>query len=113
MKQAFIERRVLVCFKKDVSDDIIKNYFNGIDELRNATSDLMGFELHKFEKVNCEENLAATVTNVTFPDVMTTWKFRNEQALEAFLQSNSHRVIAKEKFKPAVDHRIVFNSKIL
>jgi hypothetical protein len=111
MKSTFIERRVLVCFKKNISADLINQYFDGIEELRRSTPNLLTFELHKFSQVECEDVLSKTVANVTFPDVMTLWRFNDEDALELFLKSAVHHEIAQKKFRPAVEHRIVFNSR--
>jgi hypothetical protein len=110
-KKTYIERRVLVCFKRDISEDLISQYFDGIEELRMATPDLVKFELCNFEKFECETALNTTVSNVIYPDVMTLWRFATNQALEAFISSDIHHRIAQQKFKPAVERRIVFNSR--
>lgn len=111
-KEDVVERRVLVCFKKDASAEIISNFLIGIDELKNSTADLVAFDMHRFANFPNEEGLNAAVKNVTFPDLMTVWTFKNEAALQNFLTSENHLAIAKEKFKPAVEQRIVFNSRL-
>jgi Stress responsive A/B Barrel Domain len=111
MKKNFIERRVLVCFKQNISEDLIAQYFDGIEELRKATPDIIKFELYNFERVDCEAALNNTVSNAIYPDVMTLWRFNDNTALEAFISSETHHRIAQQKFKPAVERRIVFNSR--
>ena len=108
-----VERRVLVCFKKNISQDVIENFLAGINELKSATPGLIHFDLEEFLPVRSEAGLNAAVANVTFPDLMTVWTFKNQEALENFLESEHHLNVAKEKFKPAVEHRVVFNSRFL
>ena len=108
-----VERRVLVCFKKNISRELIENFLAGINELKTATPGLIRFDLEEFLPVRSEERLNAAVANVTFPDLMTVWTFKNQEALESFLESDHHLRVAKEKFKPAVEHRVVFNSRLL
>ncbi len=106
----YIERRVLVCFKQDASQETINQYFLGVEELRLATPELLQFSMQKFDDIQGEASLNNIIDNVIFPDVMTLWRFSDEAALEKFLNNQTHHRIAQQKFKPAVDRRIVFNS---
>ncbi len=111
METNVIERRVLVCFKKEAEKETIENFYRGLDELKNITPGIASFKIRHFKSVNDEDRLDAAVPNVTFPNVMTIWTFENEKYLHQFLTSEEHLKIAIEKFKPAVERRIVFNSR--
>lgn len=108
----YIERKVLVCFKKGIAQEVIDNFFFGINELKTISSELISFEMQEFEEVGHEEILSSAVANVIFPDLMTVWRFKDKIALEKFVKNEKHLIIAKERFKPAVEQRIVFNSVI-
>lgn len=111
MEVNLIERRVLVCFKENAAEETIENFYRGLEELKDITLGLVDFKIRHFESVNNEDQLNAAVPNVTFPNIMTIWTFENEKYLHQFLTSEKHLDIAKEKFKPAVERRIVFNSR--
>lgn len=104
-----MERRVLVVFKKDVEMKIIEGFFQGLELLTKQAEGLENFEIKRFKALENEQGLNQQVTNVIFPDLMTVWKFKSEQYLEAFISSQYHIDIARERFKPAVAQRIVFN----
>jgi Stress responsive A/B Barrel Domain len=104
-----MERRVLVVFKKDVDAVVIQRFFEGIELLTSQAEGLESFELKHFKGLAGEHGLNQQVSNVIFPDVMTIWKFRSEQHLESFISSQYHLEIARDRFKPAVHQRVVFN----
>jgi hypothetical protein len=66
------------------------------------------------QNLNCssERGLNDIVSNVFFPEVMTTWRFTNMAELEKFITCEEHIDIAKNYFKPAVANRIVFNCEV-
>jgi len=111
-QNSFVQRRVLVCFKSDVTQEAVNDFLVGIHELKSSTPGLVRFELEEFLDVAGEERLNEAVANVTFPDLMTVWTFESQHALEKFLTSDHHLAIAKERFKPAVERRVVFNNRL-
>lgn len=104
-----MERRVLVVFKKDVDMKVIENFFEGLELLTKQAEGLENFEIKRFKVLENEGGLNQQVANVIFPDLMTVWKFKSEQHLETFISSQYHLDIARERFKPAVAQRVVFN----
>ena len=111
MWERCMERRVLVTFKKDVPEEVIANFYEGLQQLAAKAEGLVCFKLYEFKPLEDESGLNKQVANVHFPDIMTLWKFENEQYLNKFITSPYHLDIAREKFKPAVDMRVVFNNE--
>ena len=106
-----MERRVLVTFKKDVPEEVISNFYDGLHQLASKAEGLIDFKIYEFKPLEDESGLSKHVANVYFPDIMTLWKFESEQYLNKFITSPYHLDIAREKFKPAVDMRVVFNNE--
>lgn len=105
-----IERRVLVIFKKDVDVNLVDNFYKGLELLVKQARGLKSFEIRQCQAMPNEQALSKHVENVLFPDVMTVWKFENEDYLNEFISGQFHLDIARDNFKPVVERRIVFNS---
>lgn len=112
MENEYFQRSVLVTFKQAVDSNTIDNFKKGLNILAENASGLISMREYNALALEHENALSSQVPNVGFPDYMSTWLFDSIESLNAFICSTLHQNIAEQYFKPAVDKRVVFNSRV-